>query len=246
MMHEFLIQQLKTEVLNTPDIEVFHTEVTTSTNDWAWHYLSSKPANFDKPTLFIATEQKQGRGTQGRMWHSPAGTGLYMSLLMPLPQQEQHNIHQAPSQFEQIYFTQGKGFTKATGVASVLALTVLFPWLRGNLGIRSINDLFVNHRKLGGILVETKLRANGRLKAIVTGLGLNILYNDQLAIKDERNTPISLEECARLLNIQQEWMLPTELGFLISKHILALYALLQNGQIDDIEALWQEFGVIEF
>jgi biotin-(acetyl-CoA carboxylase) ligase len=128
----------------------------------------------------------------------------------------------------------------------VLALTVLFPWLRGNLGIRSINDLFVNHRKLGGILVETKLRANGRLKAIVTGLGLNILYNDQLAIKDERNTPISLEECARLLNIQQEWMLPTELGFLISKHILALYALLQNGQIDDIEALWQEFGVIEF
>lgn len=242
MMHEFLIQQLKTEVLNTPDIEVFHTEVTTSTNDWAWHYLSSKPTGFDKPTLFIASEQKQGRGTQGRMWHSPPGSGLYMSLLLPLPQQEHHSIHH----FEQVYFTQGKGFTKAAGVASVLALTVLFPWLRGNLGIRRINDLFVNHRKLGGILVETKLRANGRLKAIVAGLGLNILHNEHLAIKDERNTPISLEECATLLNIQQTWMPPTELGFLVAKHMLALYALLQNGQIQDIEALWQEFGVIEF
>jgi BirA family transcriptional regulator, biotin operon repressor / biotin---[acetyl-CoA-carboxylase] ligase len=245
MMKQALIQQLKNAVMDSADIEMLHSEVVSSTNDWAWSYFAEQPASFDVPSLFIANQQKQGRGSQGRLWHSPAGTGLYMSLLLPFPTHCQAAIIKT-SPFERDYFTVGKGFTKAAGVATVLALISLFPWLKGHLGIRGINDIFLTHRKLGGILVESRLRSTGRLSAVVTGLGLNILHNETLIIKDERNVAISLEEYAKERGIAVEWKSLSELAFIIGKHILALYAILQLGQEEDVEALWLEFSTLEF
>lgn len=242
MMKQVLIQQLKNAVIDSPHVEVFYTEITTSTNDWAWEYFAEQSASFSTPTLFIASEQKKGRGTQGRLWHSPNGTGLYMTLLLPFPEQAPDRN----TQFEREYFTVGKGFTKAGGVATVMALTLLFPWLKGHIGIRKVNDIFLNHRKLGGILVESKLRSNGRMSAVISGLGLNVLHNEVLTIQDERNAAISLEEYAKYLGVTVDWMNPAELAFIIAKHILALYSILQQGQVEDVEALWQEFSSVEF
>jgi biotin-(acetyl-CoA carboxylase) ligase len=245
MIKQALMQQLKNAVIASPHIAVFHTEVTASTNDWAWHYFGEQSAEFGTPTLFIASQQLRGKGTQGRQWHSPQGTGLYMTLLEPFPENTTV-IFGSNTQFEREYLTQGQGFTKAAGVATILTLTALYPWLKGYIGIRKVNDIFLNHRKLGGILVESKLRANGRTRAVITGLGLNVIHNELLIIKDARNAAISLEEYAKELGIVVEWMSPAELGFLIAKHILALYSLLQNGQVEDIEALWQEYSLVEF
>ena len=245
MMKHILIQQLKSAVITSPHIEVFHTEITTSTNDWAWNFYNEQLPGFNTPTLFVATEQVMGRGTQGRQWHSPHGTGLYMTLLKPI-QDGNEATQPRVTQFERDYLTQGKGFTKAAGVATILALTMLYPWLKGHIGIRRVNDIFLNHRKLGGILVETKLRSNGKISAVIVGLGLNVIHNEKLTVKDERNTPISIEEYAKNLGIAVDWMSPPEMGFLIAKHILALYSILQQGQVEDIEALWQEFSLTEF
>ena len=246
MMKQILSQQLKSAVITSPHIEVFHTEITTSTNDWAWNFYNKQVPSFNIPTLFLAAEQVMGRGTQGRQWHSPHGTGLYMTLLKPMPEGNEATQPRVVTQFERDYLTQGKGFTKAAGVATVLALTMLYPWLKGHIGIRRINDIFLNYRKLGGILVETKLRSNGEISAVIVGLGLNVIHNENLTIKDERNTPISLEEYAKNLDIEVDWISPAEMVFLIAKYILALYSILQNGQVEDIEALWQEFSLIEF
>ena len=165
-----------------------------------------------------------------------------MTLLLPFPEQAPDRN----TQFEREYFTVGKGFTKAGGVATVMALTLLFPWLKGHIGIRKVNDIFLNHRKLGGVLVESKLRSNGRMSAVISGLGLNVLHNEVLTIQDERNAAISLEEYAKYLGVTVDWMNPAELAFIIAKYILALYSILQQGQVEDVEALWQEFSSVEF
>ncbi|MCX5920859.1 MAG: hypothetical protein NTW61_06025 [Candidatus Melainabacteria bacterium] len=60
MMKQVLIQQLKNAVIDSPHVEVFYTEITTSTNDWAWEYFAEQSASFSTPTLFIASEQKKG------------------------------------------------------------------------------------------------------------------------------------------------------------------------------------------
>jgi biotin-[acetyl-CoA-carboxylase] ligase BirA-like protein len=241
MMKQIIVEQLKIALTNSPHIAVFYTEETTSTNDWAWDFYANQPVEAETPTLFLANHQQKGRGTQGRTWHSPAGTGLYMTLLIPLPVNQLQR-----TQFEHAYLTKNHGFTKAAGVATVLALTSLYPWLNGYVGIRKVNDVFLQHRKLGGILVETKLRANGTMRAIIFGIGINILNNDALRIKDERNVAISLEEYAKQQGIDVNLVGSTELGFFIAKHILALYEILEKGQVEDIEALWQELSLAEF
>ncbi len=99
------------------------------------------------PCLMVAVEQTAGRGRLGRAWAARPGDSLAFSLALPL----------APADWS--------GLSLAVGVA-------LAPALHGRIALKWPNDLWLDGRKLGGILIETVSAGPARLAVI--GVGLNV------------------------------------------------------------------------
>ena len=104
-------------------------------------------------TVCLAEFQTAGRGRIGRVWQSPFGGNIFLSLLWWF---EDH--------------TAFAGLSLAIGVAIVRALR-----LAGvdGIALKWPNDILWQGKKLGGILVEVSGETHGRY-AVVIGIGLNI------------------------------------------------------------------------
>ena len=103
-------------------------------------------------TVVIAGQQTGGRGRLGRSFSSPAGMGIYMSVLLRPDCKPEELMH----------------LTCATGVAAAQAI--------GNphVGIKWTNDLVLGKRKLGGILTELSVDPlSGKVAWAVIGIGIN-------------------------------------------------------------------------
>ena len=105
-------------------------------------------------TVLIADTQTGGRGRMGRSFHSPAGTGIYMSMIL------RPNCPAA----DLMHLTCAVAVAAADGVE---AATGLRP------GIKWTNDLVVGRKKLGGILTELSLDSCGNVDYAVIGIGIN-------------------------------------------------------------------------
>ena len=124
---------------------------TTSTNDDAKH-LAREGAS--EGTVVLAEQQHRGRGRQGRSFVSPAGVGIYMSLLLR-PQVEISRLPQ---------LTLLAAVATADAIAEVSALSVELKWP---------NDVMIHHKKTGGILTESVFQTSLSPVAIV-GIGINV------------------------------------------------------------------------
>lgn len=102
------------------------------------------------PCLLIAEHQTHGRGRQGRSWHSTAGASLTFSLSLPLE------------------VSDWSGLSLVVGAAIAEALDPDGT----RLGLKWPNDLWLDDRKLGGILIETVPAGSSRMA--VVGVGLNV------------------------------------------------------------------------
>ena len=101
----------------------------------------------------IANTQTAGRGRLGRTFSSPEG-GLYLStLLRPAADVDPARI------------------TCCAAVAAARAIESLCPL---KVDIKWVNDLYLNHRKVAGILAEGVLTPEGTLSAVVLGIGINV------------------------------------------------------------------------
>jgi len=104
------------------------------------------------PAVLVADFQSQGRGRRGRRWRAAPGSALMLSVrrLSTRP------LRDLP------------GLSLAIGVAARRALAALgVP----GVALKWPNDLLAGDRKLGGILVETRL--SGGAVAVVAGIGVN-------------------------------------------------------------------------
>jgi len=108
-----------------------------------------------EPVLLVAEQQTAGRGRMGRGWHSTAGESLTFSLGLPL----------VPADWS------GLSLAVGTSVADSLHPAVRLKWP---------NDLWLQDRKLGGILIETASQGEGGSGArhAVIGIGINIMPRD--------------------------------------------------------------------
>ena len=125
-------------------------------------------------TVVIADHQTSGRGRLGRSFSSPAGMGLYLSVILRpncFPEELMH-------------------LTCATGVAAsdaVAAVTDRCP------GIKWTNDLVLARRKLGGILTELSVNPNTRkVEWAVIGIGINCCQRPEDFPPEIRDIAISL------------------------------------------------------
>lgn len=101
----------------------------------------------------IADCQTSGRGRLGRSFCSDIG-GLYMSFLI-------RNINQADI----------IGITAAAGVSAAEAIKNVF---NVACGIKWVNDLIYNEKKVCGILAEGVVSDDGNIEGVVIGIGVNI------------------------------------------------------------------------
>jgi BirA family biotin operon repressor/biotin-[acetyl-CoA-carboxylase] ligase len=152
--------------LNTVARRIYWLETAGSTNDVA---ASLAGVGAEEGTVVVAETQTAGRGRMGRVWHSPPGAGLYVSIVLTPPH------------------TPGAGVALAEGVQAATGLGAEIKWP---------NDLIVAGRKLAGILAESAAQG-GALQFIVLGFGLNLrpaAYPPELAqrvtsIEAETNRP---------------------------------------------------------
>lgn len=119
-----------------------------STNKTLWELIEKGCPPF---TVVVGYQQTAGRGQWGRQWESGVG-GLYLSLGLELALTVDASIQLT--------------WSSAWGIAAVLRereIPVLIKWP---------NDLILDDRKLGGILIETKI-TQGILSKAVVGVGIN-------------------------------------------------------------------------
>lgn len=122
-----------------------------STNDEALQWAR---AGAPHGAVVTAAAQSQGRGRRGREWSSPAGQGLYLSLIL--------RPGCGPDRVAQL--TMIAALAGARLVESLTGLTTQVKWP---------NDVILHGKKIGGILSEAEL-ADGAVRHVVVGLGLNL------------------------------------------------------------------------
>ena len=104
----------------------------------------------------IASSQTGGRGRLGRCFYSPENTGVYMSVLLKPDLEIEKAIL----------------ITTAAAVAVTKALETLGCQ---NAQIKWVNDVFVNNKKVCGILTESVINAESKkLDFAVLGVGVNL------------------------------------------------------------------------
>ncbi|MEG2109555.1 MAG: biotin--[acetyl-CoA-carboxylase] ligase [Clostridium sp.] len=111
--------------------------------------------NTSHGTVLVANEQDSGKGRLGRKFFSPKDTGIYMSIIL------------CPN----IDISSAVLITTATSVAVCRAIRKV-----SNLNpeIKWVNDIFLNNKKICGILTEAITDfESGMVENIIIGIGLN-------------------------------------------------------------------------
>jgi BirA family biotin operon repressor/biotin-[acetyl-CoA-carboxylase] ligase len=136
--------------------------VTDSTNSDA---LAAARSGAPHGSVYFADEQLAGRGRGDHTWDSAAGDGLYASVLLcaPIPATRLPLLPLAA------------GLAAAEAIHSAAGLIVDLRWP---------NDLLLGPRKVGGILVESKI-SGGSADYVVVGIGINV---HQLAFASDLST----------------------------------------------------------
>ena len=127
-----------------------------STNLEAKRYAASNSEHLQEIPVFIAKSQTGGRGRLGRSFFSPEETGLYMSILLPINE----NLIETDL------------ITPAAGVAVCRTIEELS---KQNPKIKWVNDVYINKKKVCGILAEGIIDSKlGKISKVVLGLGINL------------------------------------------------------------------------
>lgn len=117
-------------------------------------YLLDRMASLKTGDACVAEYQQAGRGRRGRQWFSPFGANLYLSM----------------------YWRLEQGPAAAMGLSLVIGIViaeVLQQLGAEDVRVKWPNDLYLNDRKLAGILVEM-VGKTGDAAQIVFGAGINL------------------------------------------------------------------------
>lgn len=124
-----------------------------STNNYL-KKLGSQGENED--TLVIAQSQTNGRGRMGRTFYSPDETGIYFSLL----------LHPEFSAEKSLFLTV---------MAAVSVAETVMKYNKNDVKIKWVNDIYIDGKKVCGILTEGSINAEKKLDYAVVGIGINVI-----------------------------------------------------------------------
>lgn len=127
-----------------------------STNTYLFDRASD---HMGKRYAVLAEKQSQGRGRRGRHWVSPFGKNIYLSLLVSF----------------------SGGLTALEGLSLTVAIAVEKALKRlgvEDVGLKWPNDVYVDGRKLAGILLEVTGEYSSYCQVVI-GVGLNLSLSDE-------------------------------------------------------------------
>ncbi|MGP4071924.1 biotin--[acetyl-CoA-carboxylase] ligase [Piscibacillus sp. B03] len=167
---------LKTEWLGQ---NLVYKEQVTSTQIVA-HDLAREGA--EHGTVVVAKEQTKGRGRMRRYWESKDGVGLWFSSILRPEGVEPKRASQMT-------------LVAAVGIADYLSKRGI------DIKIKWPNDLFINGKKLAGILTEMQAEQDA-VEYIILGIGINMNHEKQDLFESEKNKATSLYiETDQLFNL---------------------------------------------
>lgn len=141
--------------------DIVYFEETDSTNKQA-RMLAREGAKHG--TLVIADTQSAGRGRRGRGWISPAGEGVFMSLIV--------RPEMPPSEVAKMSLTLALAVARAIERETGLDARIKWP-----------NDIVIGGRKVCGLLLEMDATAE-KVNSIVAGVGINVhqsVFDEEIA-----------------------------------------------------------------
>ncbi|WP_432797039.1 biotin--[acetyl-CoA-carboxylase] ligase [Poriferisphaera sp. WC338] len=151
------------------NILVYNT--TASTQDVCKHLLQLEQQSPDNlhNTIVIASHQTAGRGRLGRKWISPPGTAITLSTIHNQANHNNSKTKMPPDHERSINY-----LSFAVSVAIARTVEYFLDNTKHQTQIKWPNDVWVDHRKIAGILVETVPHAHAQSNTAVVGIGLNV------------------------------------------------------------------------
>ena len=186
---------------------------TTSTND-----IVKDLAQHGAPegTAVVAEHQTQGRGRHGRSFVSPAGVGIYVSLLV----RPQADLQRLPQ------LTLAVAVATAEALAEYSALPVRLKWP---------NDVEISGKKVAGILCEAVLNPVAFPRVII-GIGINV--NTAL----EQFPPELHQHVTSLALVAGHTWARMPLLALLLACLERLYGAFQQGNMTSVRQRWLHYG----
>ncbi|NYS32161.1 bifunctional biotin--[acetyl-CoA-carboxylase] ligase/biotin operon repressor BirA [Pantoea sp. WMus005] len=169
-------------------------------------YLLERMNDMQSGAACIAEYQQAGRGRRGRQWFSPFGANLYMSM----------------------YWRLEQGPAAAMGLSLVIGI-IMAETLRSlgadDVRVKWPNDIYLNDRKLAGILVELTGKT-GDAAQIVIGAGINLAMR-----------------AADASQINQGWINLQEAGVTVNRNELAAHLI---NSLREALPLFEQEGLTPF
>lgn len=140
--------------LDGTNVHIFVHDQLDSTNNEAKRLLATDCEM--EHTLIVCNEQKKGRGRNGNSFDSPAGIGVYMTLV--------YRLRQPVTSPEHVNILTASAVTEA--VKDLCAATLF---------VNQTGGIYYNDHKIGGILIEavTGLES-GYIGHVITGIGITL------------------------------------------------------------------------
>ena len=182
---------------------------TNSTNEDIWERVNQSAK---EGLVIITDQQRNGKGRRCNTWISEPGSSLTFSFLI-----------KPKFPFEKIGL-----LSLLTGVAVVEGISKS---TNINCTLKWPNDVILNNKKIGGILIETKKKNNDIY--LVIGIGINI---------NEQEIPKELQNIASSLKIEKSTSIQREplLAFILNE-----FENLYLHHWNEIISLWQEYCIHE-
>jgi BirA family biotin operon repressor/biotin-[acetyl-CoA-carboxylase] ligase len=175
--------------------DIFTHDEVDSTNSEVERLLAN---GFKSPFAVLSNEQKKGRGRLGRIWHSPKGGNIYLSLGF------RPNI-------QAIHL---RNFTLWQGL-NICRFLRLFMGTE-NIKVKWPNDIYYGGKKIAGMLTEASIDSES-IKTLIFGIGLNVNTHTRQYPKSIAKNSISMQ------NIKGEQIRIHELAAKLIKVVLSGY-----------------------
>lgn len=177
-----------------------------STNDELM--LLAKNSTVPEGQILYTNNQTKGKGQRGNVWISESGSNILMSILL-------HPKFISPT--AQFYLNLITGLAIVETLKEKSSKEILLKWP---------NDVYINGKKIAGILIESIVRGN-RIESSIVGVGLNV-NQDHFSIstatslfKEEGVEFDKLEIMESLLCNLEKWYLKLKNG--ANEEILTSY-----------------------
>lgn len=183
-------------------------------------YLAGIAADAPHGTVVMAREQTAGRGQRGNSWEAEPGCNITLSLLL-----RPEGLHPA----RQFVISQAVSLAIADLVSHFVAAPVSIKWP---------NDIYVDDRKICGILIENTITGTSIDRTIV-GIGLNV---NQTEFRSDAPNPVSMRQLMPKMEFDVESLARAMVSDILERVDAALASPQQSLSGEYFGRLWRNEG----